>query len=104
MTNKEQKAEPEITAEEKPEVQIQKEVKAPCLPFPQRMQNHKLDKQFQKVLNVFKQLDINIPFLEAVTQMPKYAKCLKDILSNKRKWDAHETIPLNEECSAVIRK
>ena len=35
--------------------------------------------------------------------MPKYAKFLKDILSNKRKWDAHETIPLNEECSAVIR-
>ena len=35
--------------------------------------------------------------------MPKYAKFLKDMLSNKRKWDAHETIPLNEECSAVIR-
>ena len=35
--------------------------------------------------------------------MPKYTKCLKDILSNKRKWDTYETIPLNEECSAVIR-
>ena len=35
--------------------------------------------------------------------MPKYAKFLKDILPNKRKWDVYETIPLNEECSAVIR-
>ena len=35
--------------------------------------------------------------------MPKYAKCLKDIISNKRKWDDHETIPMNKECSAVIR-
>ena len=35
--------------------------------------------------------------------MPKCAKCLKDIISNKRKWDDHETIPMNEECSAAIR-
>ena len=35
--------------------------------------------------------------------MPKYAKFLKDIMSNKRNWDDHETIPMNEECSAVIR-
>ena len=35
--------------------------------------------------------------------MPKYAKCLKDIISNKRKWEDHETIPMKKECSAVIR-
>ena len=35
--------------------------------------------------------------------MPKYAKCLKDIISNKRKWDDNETKPMNEEFSAVIR-
>ena len=67
------------------DVQVLKEVKTQCLPFPQRLHNSALDKQFQKVLKVFKQLDITIPFLEAVTQMPKYAKFLKDILSNKRK-------------------
>ena len=61
-----------------------KQTKTPCLPFPQRMGSGALDKQFQKVLKVFKQLDITIPFLEAVTQMPKYAKFLKDIMSNKR--------------------
>ena len=49
------------------------------------------------------QLDITIPFLEAVTQMTKYTKCLKDIISNKRKWDDHETTPMNEECRTVIR-
>ena len=41
--------------------------------------------------------------MEAVTQIPKYTKFLNDILSNKRNWDAHETIPLNEEYSDVIR-
>ena len=47
------------------------------------MRNGALDKQFQKILKVFKQLDITIPFLEVVIQMPKYVKCLKDIISNK---------------------
>ena len=27
----------------------------------------------------------------------------KDIMSNKRKWDDHETILINEECSAIIQ-
>ncbi|XP_015582000.1 uncharacterized protein LOC107262196 [Ricinus communis] len=80
-----------------------KEVKTPQLPFLQRLNNGALDKQFQKILKVFKQLDITIPFLEAVTQMPKYVKCLKDIILNKRKWDDHETISMNEECNVVIR-
>ena len=35
--------------------------------------------------------------------MPAYAKFLKDIISHKRKWKDHETIPINEECSAVIQ-
>ena len=61
-----------------------KQIKTPYLPFPQIMGSGPLDRQFQKVLKVFKQLDITIPFLEAVTQMPKYAKFLKDIMSNKR--------------------
>ena len=52
--DKEQETEPEIIPEKQLEIQKLKEVRAPCLPFPQRMQNHKLDKQFQKVLNVFK--------------------------------------------------
>lgn len=85
VKDKDQEAEPETTPKKQIDTQEQKEVKTPSLPIPQRMNNSKLDKQFQKILHVFKQLDITIPFPEAVTQMPRYAKCLKDILSNKRK-------------------
>jgi len=34
--------------------------------------------------------------------MPKYAKFIKEILRNKRKLEDHETIILNEECSAIL--
>jgi len=35
--------------------------------------------------------------------MPSYAKFLKEILSNRRRLEEHETVALFEECSAVIR-
>ena len=50
----------------------------------------------------FQQLKLNIPLLDVINTMPAYSKFLKDI-SHKRKWEDHEIIPLNEECSAVIQ-
>ena len=34
---------------------------------------------------MFKKMEVNIPFSEALTKMPHYAKFMKDILSRKRK-------------------
>jgi len=34
--------------------------------------------------------------------MPLYAKFLKEILSEKRKIDVHETAALGEECSTMV--
>jgi len=67
------------------------------LPFPQRMATTKLNLQFGKFLVVLKALYINIPFIDALSQMPSYAKFLKEILSNKRRLEEHETIALTEE-------
>ena len=57
----------------------------PPLPLPQRMAKEKLDLQFGKLLEVLNKLYINIPFIDALSQMPSYARFLKEILSNKRK-------------------
>ena len=51
------------------------------VPYPQRLKKHKLDKQFTKFMDVFKKLHINIPFADALEQMPSYVKFMKDILS-----------------------
>ena len=64
-----------------------KEIQAykPQVPFPQRLQKAKLEEQFYRFLNMFKKIKVNIAFSEALTQMPHYAKFMKDILSKKRK-------------------
>ena len=74
------------------------------VPYPQRLKRHKLDKQFTKFMDVFKNLHINIPFVDALEQMPNYVKFMKDILSQKRRLADFETVNLTEECSAILQR
>ncbi|KAH9792511.1 hypothetical protein KPL71_004154 [Citrus sinensis] len=71
--------------------------------FPQRFQKQKQDKQFSKFSEVLKQLHINIPFVEALEQMPNYMKFLKDILARKRRLGEFETVGLTQECSHILQ-
>ncbi|KAI4304968.1 hypothetical protein MLD38_040421 [Melastoma candidum] len=59
---------------------------------------------FQKFLDIFKKLHINIPFAEALDNMPSYIKFMKDILSKKRRLGEFETVALTKECSAILQK
>ena len=45
-----------------------------------------MEEQFSRFLEIFKKIEINIPFAMALAQMPNYAKFLKDILSKKRRF------------------
>ena len=68
------------------------------IPYPARLNHAREKEQFGKFLDLFKQLHINIPFVEALSQMPKYAKFLKELLSNKRKLEDVSTIEVGENC------
>jgi hypothetical protein len=43
------------------------------IPFPQRLAKPKTDSQFKKFVEILKQLNITIPFSEAIAQMPTYS-------------------------------
>nr|XP_033511226.1 uncharacterized protein LOC108944582 [Nicotiana tomentosiformis] len=53
--------------------------------------------------DILKQLYINIPFTDALMQMPSYAKFLKEILSSKRKLEDVSVVKLTEKCSAILK-
>jgi len=95
---------PEAVSEPGPEHMKKTLVNPYVLPvlFPQRLWKQNTDKQLSEFVNMFKKLHINIPFAETLAQMPKYGKFMKDILRNKKKLEDHETVMLNEECSAIL--
>ena len=70
--------------------------------FPQRLPKAKLKEQFSRFLDVFKTIEINIPFPEALAQMPNYAKFLTGILSKKRRFTKKRVVNLTATGSAVI--
>ena len=76
----------------------------PAVPFPQRLQKSKIEEQFSGFLKTFKKLEISMPFTEVVTQMPLYAKFLKDILSKKRNIVEERIVNLTATCSALMKK
>ncbi len=57
----------------------------PKAPYPQRLAPMKKGTQYSDILEVFKQVSINIPFLTLIKQVPAYAKFLKDLCSRKEK-------------------
>ncbi|GKD61244.1 DNA-directed DNA polymerase [Tanacetum coccineum] len=74
-------------------------------PFPSRLKKQKKDDEDERLLSIFKQIHINLPFLEAMIHMPKGAKVLKDLLSHKEKLEkAASSVKLSEECSAIIQR
>ena len=74
------------------------------MPFPQRLQKSRREEQFSKFLDIFKKIEINIPFAEVISQMPLYAKFLKEILSKKRKIAEEGIVNLTATCSAIIQQ
>ncbi|CAH9088199.1 unnamed protein product [Cuscuta epithymum] len=76
----------------------------PPLPYPARLTKKNDSDQFGHFLKLMKQVQLNIPFVDALAQMPKYAKFMKDLLTNKRKLEDASTVRLNVDCSAVIRR
>ncbi|GJR82022.1 reverse transcriptase domain-containing protein [Tanacetum coccineum] len=72
------------------------------IPFPNRVRKDKEEALQRNFLENLKQLDINISFIDALVQIPKYAKYLKSLLTNKSKLEEACTKTMNERCLAVL--
>nr|GFA35912.1 reverse transcriptase domain-containing protein [Tanacetum cinerariifolium] len=80
----------------------------PSIPYPSRLQDQKLcDKandQREKIFQIFKDLNFNIGFADALILMPKFGPSIKSLLTNKHKLFELARTPLNEHCLAVLLK
>ena len=56
-----------------------------------------------KILEVLKQVKINIPLLDMIKQLPAYAKFLKHLCTVKRRIKLSKKAFLTEQVSAIIK-
>jgi hypothetical protein len=75
----------------------------PKAPYPERLQAPRNGGKLEDILEVFKQVQINIPFLDAIQQIPSYAKFLKDLVTVKRKTNVPKKAFMTEQVSAILQ-
>nr|GEX81021.1 reverse transcriptase domain-containing protein [Tanacetum cinerariifolium] len=80
----------------------------PSILDPSRIHDQKLhnkaNDQREKIFQIFKDLNFNISFADALILMPKFSPTIKTLLTNKDKLSELARTPLNEHCSAVLLK
>ena len=97
-TCKEQEAEPE-------RVIISEDSMKHCMPppFPQALRRKKKASQQAGILEVLRQVKVNIPLLDIIKQIPAYAKFLKDLCTIKKGLGIEKKAFLTEQFSAIIQ-
>ncbi|XP_022867773.1 uncharacterized protein LOC111387448 [Olea europaea var. sylvestris] len=66
------------------------------------LKKNKQDTNYENFLDGLKKLQINIPFIDAILQIPSYARFLKEMLTKKRKLPEFKTVALTEKSSARV--
>jgi len=57
-----------------------------------------------EILETFRKVEVNIPLLDAIKKIPRYAKFIKDMCTHKRKLKGNERISMGRNVSALIGK
>ncbi|KAL4312393.1 hypothetical protein GQ457_01G017260 [Hibiscus cannabinus] len=73
-------------------------------PFPSRLVNQDKQAKEKSILDIFRKVEVNIPLLEVIKRVPRYARFLKDLCTSKRKLTGYEKVNLGEHVSAVFQQ
>jgi len=93
----------------KSETNIEKKKKATPIeckevPYPLVPSRKDKERHLARFLDIFKKLEITLPFGEALQQMLLYARFLKDMLTKKNRYIHSDKIVVEGNCSAVIQR
>ena len=75
----------------------------PPAPYPHRLRTPKKVNNHSEIYELFKQVKLNIPLLDAIKKIPSYAKFLKDLCTEKRKLGFNKEAFMTEQSTSLIR-
>ncbi|XP_029130247.1 uncharacterized protein LOC109813542 [Cajanus cajan] len=81
-------------SEFEPESEKEAELNKENLPYAHAPSKKDKERQFTRFLDIIKRFHINIPFAEALEQMPSYTRFMKELLTKKRKLSEDGTVEL----------
>ncbi|XP_070019713.1 uncharacterized protein [Nicotiana sylvestris] len=73
-------------------------------PFPQRLVKQRKEDQYKKFMEMMHQIQLNIPLMDALREMPGYAKMMKDLMSRKFDFQDLSTVTITQSSSAVVTR
>jgi len=75
-------------------------------PFPMSFSRSKKEDKEKEILEVLKKVELNIPLIDTIKQIPKYTKFLKVLCTTKiaSKLKGYEMVSMSEVISAVVQK
>ncbi|KAM2750856.1 hypothetical protein EV2_000081 [Malus domestica] len=74
------------------------------VPFPSRLMQAKNDEEEKDILETFRKVHVNIPLLDAIKQIPKYAKFLKKLCTTRNRIREKEVVHVSENVSALLQR
>ena len=73
-------------------------------PFPSRLAKPNKENKEKEILEMFRKVEINIPLLDAIKQVSRHAKFIKDLCTNRQSLRGNEKIIMGEKFSVVFQK
>ncbi|KAM2216105.1 hypothetical protein ACFXTI_022631 [Malus domestica] len=83
---------------------INSNVVPPNVPFPHRFMQSKKEEAEKDILETFRKVQVNIPLLDAIKQVPRYAKFLKELCTTRKRILSKEVVKVSENVSAVLQR
>ena len=72
------------------------------LPYPGRIKKPKDDSKFKAILAMLSKVNVNMPLLDLIDNVPSYSKFFKDLNASKKKYLANEKLVLPETANSVV--
>ncbi|KAM2188226.1 hypothetical protein ACFX1R_031797 [Malus domestica] len=83
---------------------INSNVVPPNVPFPRRFMQSKKEEAEKDIFEMFRKVQVNIPLLDAIKQVLRYAKFFKELCTTRKRISTKEVVKVDENVSAILQR
>ncbi|KAL0418680.1 UNVERIFIED_CONTAM: hypothetical protein Sradi_1281500, partial [Sesamum radiatum] len=70
----------------------------------ERFTKSKKEEEEKEIFEIFHKVEVNIPLLDAIKQIPRYAKFLKELCTSKGNLKGNKRVSMGENMSAILQR